>query len=58
MLFRSFPEVEKIKAKDLQTGFKKIVEFKRALRERFRKECLGLLVQKRSEAYGKPLEVV
>lgn len=43
------PERELICSKDLQTAHAKVRDIRRALQERFRKEYLSLLVQKRNE---------
>jgi len=51
------PERELIVAKDLQNGYKKLQDLKKALQERFRKEYLGNLVQMKSDNRVQALEV-
>jgi hypothetical protein len=43
------PELESIGSQNLQQAYKKIVDLKKALSERFRKEYLALLVEKKNQ---------
>jgi len=51
------PERELISSRDLQSSYQKIIDLKRALRERFRKEYLANLVQRQNEKKTCPPKV-
>ena len=44
---RSFPELENLDAEELRTKFRKIAQLRKDLRQRFRTEYLGLLLQRK-----------
>ncbi|XP_021964265.1 uncharacterized protein LOC110859612 [Folsomia candida] len=51
------PEREAITSRDLQNSYQKLANLRKSLKERFRKEYLANLIQKKNEQKGPPIEV-